>query len=253
MKIAFSLLGVFLIFATFYFLSPEEKKEKRDTPISKKAKNKTAKKKKDTKSKSAGKKRAEKKANNSAKGKGLSLLSWSKKLKVAPEKTTGYNRDEFPHWSDLDGNGCDTRKDVLREENLKPRGEQCFDDRGLWFSAYDGVKTKDSSSFDVDHMVPLAEAYASGAWRWSIKKREIYANDRFKASLIAVSASSNREKSDKDPAEWLPKRKSYLCSYIKNWISVKYRWRLSVDKRERKTLVKLAKRCQGKKYVFKRR
>jgi len=50
--------------------------------------------------------------------------------------------------------------------------------------------------------------------------------------LIAVSASSNRSKGDKDPADWLPELRSYHCDYAKNWVKVKVKWGLSVDQRE---------------------
>ncbi|MEV0976570.1 hypothetical protein [Streptomyces sp. NPDC049915] len=53
-------------------------------------------------------------------------------------------------------------------------------------------------------MVPLAEAWDSGAWHWSPEEREAYANDLGDdRALIAVSATSNRSKADQDPTTWL--------------------------------------------------
>jgi hypothetical protein len=167
-----------------------------------------------------------------------------KRLRVAREVTSAYNRDDFEHWSDLDGNGCDTREDVLYRQNLR-KGSSCRDLRGRWFSAYDRTFTTNSSSFDVDHMVPLSEAWDSGADRWSAQRREAYANDIYPYSLIAVSASSNRSKSDQDPAEWMPENRAFTCAYTARWIAVKFRWKLKVDSRERQALNKLLSSCSN--------
>jgi hypothetical protein len=65
------------------------------------------------------------------------------------------------------------------------------------------ASTTNASGFDVDHFVPLAEAWDSGAANWDSATRQAFANDLdFSMSLIAVTASSNRSKSDRDPAEW---------------------------------------------------
>ena len=165
-----------------------------------------------------------------------------KQLRVSSEKNTGYDRDLFNIWTDADSDGCDTRDEVLyRQNTARPRS--CGSDAGRWVSVYDGKKFTDASDLDVDHMVPLAEAFGSGAWSWSSATREAYANDLYKLSLIAVSAASNRSKSDRDPAEWLPPKKSYVCRYVANWTAVKYRWRLTVDGRERKALNKTFSSC----------
>ena len=101
-------------------------------------------------------------------------------------------------------------------------------------SAFDGVETTDPSSFDVDHFVPLSEAWASGARNWDANTRERFANDlAYEMSLIAVSASSNRSKSDSDPSEWTPPASEYKCEYVFAWVNVKSRWNLSVDNGER--------------------
>ena len=163
-------------------------------------------------------------------------------LPVSVERSSAYDRDLFDHWSDLNGNGCSTREEVLITERKSGRVNGCDVSGGLWRSIYDGNRTRDPSSFDVDHMVPLKEAWESGAWRWSPSVRERFANDLgYAGSLVAVSASSNRSKSDRDPADWLPNRKK--CWYAKTWIAVKYRWRLSVDSREKSELRRILQDC----------
>jgi hypothetical protein len=156
-------------------------------------------------------------------------------LVSGPEHSAGYDRAKFTLWDDTNGDGCDTRAEVLLAEAvIRPvAGGSCDLGSGLWLSRYDGVITKDSSTFDVDHMVPLNEAWQSGAWRWSSTKREAYANDLgYKASLIAVSAHSNRSKGDREPQDWMPERSSYACKYVKRWVAVKWRWRLTVNTAE---------------------
>ena len=123
-------------------------------------------------------------------------------LPGAREHVAGYDRAKFRLWVDADHDGCDTRDEVLiKEAVVKPRvGAGCTLQGGEWRSRYDGLVTKDPSSFDIDHMVPLNEAWQSGAWTWSAAKRQAFANDLgYQASLIAVSASSNRSKGDSEP------------------------------------------------------
>ncbi len=158
-------------------------------------------------------------------------------LVVEPEVRTGYDREEFRHWVDADGDGCDARREVLIAEadDTPIVGPGCTLEGGRWFSAYDRVSVHDDAAVDMDHLVPLAEAWDSGARRWTDSTREAYANDLGDhRSLIGVTASSNRSKADQDPADWLP---TYaVCRYLTHWVAVKHRWRLSVDERERAAL-----------------
>lgn len=173
------------------------------------------------------------------------ILSMLRSLTVAPERSTGYDRDLFPHWDYL-GDDCDVRDRVLIIEALRgpSTGSSCPVGSGRWFSAFDGVTVRDPSVLDIDHMVPLAEAWGSGARRWTTSVREAFANDLgYAGSLIAVTASSNRSKGDQDPAEWLPPRTAYRCTYVSEWISVKWRWRLTVDSSEQASLRVLANSC----------
>jgi len=173
------------------------------------------------------------------------VQSLLRSLKVAPERPAGYDRDLFPHW-DYVGRNCDVRDLVLIDEARRgpSTGSSCPVGPGTWLSAFDGVTVRDPSQLDIDHLVPLAEAWASGARRWTTAVREAFANDRgYAGSLIAVTASSNRSKGDQDPAEWLPPRVSYRCTYISEWIAVKWRWRLRVDATEQAALRVQVKAC----------
>jgi len=168
-------------------------------------------------------------------------------LEIEVEYLSGYDRDLFQHWIDADSDGCNTRREVLILESLSdPQiGENCavF---GAWTSLYDSRRITDAAELDIDHMVPLAEAWRSGAYRWSADTRKRFANDLgFPGSLIAVTASSNRSKSDKDPASWLPSNASYLCQYSYDWLAVKYRWSLTIDSDEALALAAIVPSCTG--------
>jgi hypothetical protein len=151
-------------------------------------------------------------------------------LTIAADQIGGYSRNLFKHWIDVDKNGCNTRYEVLIAEAIvKPKvGARCYLTGGRWRSSYDGKIFTNPTGLDIDHMVPLAEAWRSGAWAWTATQRMDFANDlEDPRSLLAVTASLNRSKGDRDVAGWLPPRAQ--CSYISNWIAVKWRFDLTVD------------------------
>jgi hypothetical protein len=167
-------------------------------------------------------------------------------LTVASERRDGYDRDLFRHWVDTDRDGCDTRREVLIDESIYAVsiGVGCAISGGSWYSAYDAVETTDPVGFDIDHLVPLAEAWDSGAWAWDPSRREAYANDLGDPrSLIAVTARSNRSKADQDPSEWLPPLEAYRCRYASDWVAVKLRWSLAIDSFEQGALTAILRAC----------
>ncbi|TCR11406.1 uncharacterized protein DUF1524 [Streptomyces sp. BK205] len=98
---------------------------------------------------------------------------------AAPESRAGYQRTSFKHWVGADRDGCSTRAEVLIAESLvAPTIEPgCKVTAGEWRSYYDGVTVTAPSVLDIDHMVPLAEAWDSGASSWTAQRRQDYAND----------------------------------------------------------------------------
>ena len=165
-------------------------------------------------------------------------------LKIAaPFSLNGYSRGRFPHWVSQ-GGGCDTRRRVLIRDARQVRvGSRCRIISGTWRSFYDGLTLTHSSRVDVDHIVPLANAWRSGAKRWSQDERRAFANDLQDSQLIAVSASSNRSKGDRAPEAWKPPRRSAWCLYSRWWVQVKRHWRLSVTRPERKELRRMLATC----------
>jgi hypothetical protein len=167
-------------------------------------------------------------------------------LTVTGEHQRGYDRAKFADWRDADGDGCDTRNEVLIKEAVDGPlvSAGCQLSRGVWFSKYDGVTTTDPSTFDIDHMVPLAEAWQSGAHRWTAGTRARFANDlRYGADLIAVTAHANRSKGEREPQDWMPERAAYRCTYLARWVAVKWRWQLRVDATEEDFLRSRLRSC----------
>ncbi|MFF5893981.1 HNH endonuclease family protein [Streptomyces globisporus] len=162
-------------------------------------------------------------------------------VEVAEEDRTGYTRSSFKHWnSGADAtDGCNTRNEVLLAEAVVAPtvGAGCKLTGGTWTSYYDGQEITSAGALDIDHMVPLAEAWDSGASAWTAARREAYANDQgAHVSLVAVTARSNRQKSDQDPSDWMPPSPDAQCRYIGEWVSTKLRWQLTADGRELEAL-----------------
>lgn len=167
-------------------------------------------------------------------------------LPGASEQRTGYDRDLFRHWVDADGDGCDAREEVLiAEATTRPSvASGCALSGGRWSSYYDGATWTAPSDLDIDHMVPLAEAWDSGARTWSSADRQSYANDLGDdRTLVAVTDNVNQAKGDQDPAEWEPPTTGVRCRYAAEWVAVKLRWRLTVDTTERSALRARAVGC----------
>jgi hypothetical protein len=178
----------------------------------------------------------------------LSLTEAIAALPVADESREGYTRDAFRHWNTGADptDGCNTRAEVLIAEAVEPPtvGPGCRLTGGRWWSYYDQVWVTSASGLDIDHMGPLAEAWDSGASTWSAQRREAYANDQgAPASLVAVTARSNRSKADQDPAQWLPPAGEVHCRYVAEWVGTKLRWALSADEAEAAALAEVAAGC----------
>lgn len=161
----------------------------------------------------------------------------------APRSADGYRRAEWPHWRDIDGDGCDARQQALVAASRTPAQVDvpCTVVAGDWVSAYDGKATSDPGDLDVDHVVPLEEAYRSGGWAWSTDQRTRYANDQ--VDLWVVSAASNRSKGAKAPDRWRPPDRSSWCTYAKRWVDIKVRWQLTATTAERDALGQMLDTC----------
>ncbi|MFD3997176.1 HNH endonuclease family protein [Streptomyces sp. NPDC058583] len=167
----------------------------------------------------------------------LNLADAIEQIPLVVEDRTGYTRDSFKHWNKgLNAtDGCNTRNEVLLSEATETPmiGARCKLTGGSWFSYYDGRTLTDTNDIDIDHMVPLAESWDSGASGWTPARREAYANDQdASTSLVAVTDRVNQAKADRDPAEWMPPLPDAHCRYISEWVATKLRWGLAADQAE---------------------
>ncbi|MER5772428.1 HNH endonuclease family protein [Streptomyces sp. NPDC001985] len=161
----------------------------------------------------------------------------------AEGSSSGYSRDKFPHWSTQSG-ACNTREVVLKRDGVNVvQNSSCAAVSGSWYSEYDGATWSAASDVDIDHIVPLAEAWRSGAGGWTTAQRQAFANDLARPQLIAVTDNVNQAKGDKDPAEWLPARTSYVCAYARMWVQVKHHYAMTLDQAEKNALQSTLNGC----------
>ncbi|KAL5357098.1 hypothetical protein BJX96DRAFT_4067 [Aspergillus floccosus] len=161
---------------------------------------------------------------------------------AAQGSSDGYDRDLFPHW-DSQGNSCDTRDIVLiRDGTNVKQGSNCAVS-GTWVSPYDGGTWTDPSDVDIDHVVPLSNAWKSGASKWTTAQREKFANDLTNPQLLAVTDNVNQAKGDDGPEAWKPPLESYHCTYARMWVKVKSVYDLTITSAEKSALVSMLDTC----------
>lgn len=162
-------------------------------------------------------------------------------IKVGEPKTVDYDRGQWKHWI---GTRCDdTRQQVLREQakSFKLDSEGCRVVSGTWIDPYTGKTFTDPSKLDIDHVYSLGAAASNGGQGWSAAKKQQFAND--KNHLLAVSASANRSKGDKNPAEWWPENKDYSCQFATKYVDAAASYGLQFSAADVKVLEKGLKTC----------
>ncbi|PFH47739.1 hypothetical protein AMATHDRAFT_77059 [Amanita thiersii Skay4041] len=151
-----------------------------------------------------------------------------------------YSRSLFPHWTQVSGS-CNTRETVLKRDGTDVvTARDCSPTSGHWVSPYDNVATNLASDLDIDHVVPLKEAWRSGARLWTTAQRRVFANDLIRPQLVAVTDDLNQQK---DPSKWTPPLASFHCTYARAWVHVKHFYNLTVDTAEKAALSRILNRC----------
>ncbi len=170
----------------------------------------------------------------------LNLLSWSHIRNPKPQRYEDYVRDKhFGPWvNDPQDETCyNTRAKVLIRDSVAKvtfKGpSSCSVDTGAWKDPYTRTTYRSSTDVQIDHFVPLKNAYVSGAWKWNFYTRCLYANYMGNSiHLVSVQGIANMAKGDKSPERWLPPNQNYRCEYVRNWLIIKLIWNLELSTAE---------------------
>lgn len=166
---------------------------------------------------------------------------------------TGYDRASWGDWADSDGNGCDTRNDILNRDlksiTYKYPGDNCTVLTGVLIDPYSGTKIDflrgvgTSNLVQIDHVVAVSDAWQKGAFKWGSATKIAFYNDPL--NLLAVQGRLNSQKGDGDAATWLPPLKSYRCAYVARQIAVKAKYSIWVTKAEKVAMQTILAKCPG--------
>ena len=180
------------------------------------------------------------------------IISTLEALPVAPRGSgVDYDRGDWRHWTDADGDCQNTRAETLIAESRAPvafaprdDNDRCRVIRGRWLGPWSGEVFTDAGEVDIDHHVPLGHAHEAGGWQWSADRKRGYANDlSVPASLQAIQASLNRAKGKQAPDQWRPPNRAGWCRYAADWIAVKDYWELTVTDAEAAILREMLDSC----------
>lgn len=170
----------------------------------------------------------------------LNLLKWIRheaRQKETPERYI--RKTHFGQWikdptraTCLNIRGKVLVRDAASEVRYRD-DKSCVVESATWNDPYSGETHFSAEDMQIDHFVPLKNAYLSGAWKWSTSRRCHYANyigNDF--HLLAVTGRENQRKSDRAPDEYLPGNEEFVCDYLENWLKVKAIWQLKLSQSE---------------------
>lgn len=167
--------------------------------------------------------------------------------------TAGYDREKFGYrQTDIDGNGCDVREDVLARDlsNVQyTSNRSCKVKSGILDDPYTGKTIHfqrgqtTSAAVQIDHVVALQNAWQSGAKHWDNSKRVQFGNDMY--NLLAVDGPANQGKGSASAAYWLPTNSVYRCDYVARQIGVKDKYGLTVTSQEKRAMLSVLHGCPG--------
>lgn len=173
----------------------------------------------------------------------LPTLSGAILLLATSAVSLAYNRGDYPHWVDLDGDGQDTREEILIRDSVipvsfRPDGRV---ESGLWVCPYTGKMTGNPRDLDIDHLVALGEIDAAGGHGWNTAQKTEFANDP--DNLVAVYKGANRSKGDKDAYLWLPPNIANCTWYLDARQAVWKKYEIVIDDEEEASVEFFRDKC----------
>lgn len=187
-------------------------------------------------------------------------------IRVVQPRQGGYDRQtQFGSWA-ATGCGKATTRDMILARDLTDmaKNRECQVTSGVLADPYTGrsirFKRGPSTSADVqiDHVVALQDAWASGARDWDQSKRVKYANSP--DVLLASDGPANMAKgvgvdfngtgryrngwNIMAPDIWLPDNQAYRCDYMAKRVAIKHDWGLSMTAREKQQTVTFLAACR---------
>lgn len=164
-------------------------------------------------------------------------------LEVKDPDKSDYSRSDYKHWVTVD-KPCDAREESLKRAGFSVDPKTCRAKAGFKYTdPYTGKTIDDPKKLDIDHVIPLGRANATGAKKWTPGQKEAYAND-VDTVLLPVDASANRQKSDKGPGEWMPSNQTYHCTYAKKYIDIASKYKLWISASDKTALRTALSKCQ---------
>lgn len=154
-----------------------------------------------------------------------------------------YDRSFFGGWRDSSGGCLDTRGEILVDLSLT---EAVLDESGCrivggtWRDFYTGEILSDPSTIDIDHLVPLHEAWDLGANEWDRSRAADFANDP--QNLVITTGEMNRSKGSKVPPAWLPPEEESRCEYLTRFGQILGKYGLALPSNDQQRLEDLRDR-----------
>lgn len=188
----------------------------------------------------------------------INILTWMQLDRPAPRPSGRYHRKtHFGTWIDFpNDNTClNTRGIVLSRDSKDPiqvyPNDPCFVSHGRWYDPYTHKEYQSAQEVQIEHVVPLKNAYISGGFEWSWNARCAYTNFLGNAyHLIPIDGPTNSEKSDSGPDKWLPPNTKYHCEYVANWLRIKAVWQLRMSEAETKAIADVVRRNRCSRDLF---
>ena len=120
-------------------------------------------------------------------------------------------------------------------------------DLGGIYGPYTGTWFESIRETDIEHIVARSEAHDSGLCTVDMDTRRQFSNDLLNLTLASPSVNRH-QKSDNDPAEWLPDLNQ--CWYVDRVVKVRLKYGLTIDRNEAEAIDAVLSGCDSTELVI---